>query len=174
MTATLCTYPFDLIRTIFAAQGVPKTHTSISALIRGTVQTDGIRGLYKGIFPSLALIAPYMGISFSVYEALKSQQTFSPAICGGISGFTSKIIVYPLDTIKKRMQMQGVVASGSPEYRNAWDCCRQILNSEGFIAFYRGTTPSLVKSIVGQSCTFAIYEFSLRTIQRMTPDNPME
>jgi hypothetical protein len=35
------------------------------------VRTEGVRGLYKGIWPNLLKCAPAMGTSFAVYEAVK-------------------------------------------------------------------------------------------------------
>lgn len=35
------------------------------------IKAEGIRGLYKGILPNLLKVAPSMGTSFAVYEAVK-------------------------------------------------------------------------------------------------------
>ena len=34
---------------------------------------EGIRGLFKGVNPTLAGVIPYMGLNFAVYETLKAE-----------------------------------------------------------------------------------------------------
>ena len=63
-TATILTHPFDVLRTRFAGQGIPKVYNSIWAMAYGS----GVKGLYSGLVPSLVNVAPAMGISFSAYN----------------------------------------------------------------------------------------------------------
>lgn len=76
-------------------------------------------GLYSGLGATLVGVVPYMGINFSAYEYLKRYfsrnvtgvHTLVPiashsVICGALSGSISKFIVYPLDTIKRKLQSQ--------------------------------------------------------------------
>ena len=65
-------------------------------------------------------VAPQMGIAFAVYETLRRHPPASveahatavnmtaiwPTVAGGAAGVVSKLAVYPLDTIKKRVQAQ--------------------------------------------------------------------
>lgn len=48
----------------------PPQHT-IRSMLRLTASTEGVRGLYKGISPTLLGIMPYSGIKFYVYNVLK-------------------------------------------------------------------------------------------------------
>lgn len=83
-----------------------------------TLRKSGPRGLFRGVTPTLAMITPQMGISFAVWEALKNS---APPVCvkagagsapmvlwqlwaGAIAGMVSKLAVFPLDTVKKRVQ----------------------------------------------------------------------
>ena len=66
-TATVCTYPLDLLRTRYASQGVKRVYGSIASAFGQIVRTEGIRGLYRGLVPSLVQIAPYMGLMFGSY-----------------------------------------------------------------------------------------------------------
>ena len=153
-------------------QGVPKRYTGVTAFLTHTVREAGPRGLYRGIFPAIAMIAPQVGVGFTVYEVVKGnppawltedpsrgsrsaavESTAStmgggadsdsegtgdmgrlggremkesirragsdmrgerqsrlekmwPLVAGATAGMTSKLVVFPLDTIKKRMQTQ--------------------------------------------------------------------
>ncbi|CAN0143985.1 unnamed protein product, partial [Ectocarpus fasciculatus] len=119
-TATLVTYPLDITRTALAFQGVPKQYNSMSDFLRRTVRESGARGLFRGATPTLAMITPQMGVSFAVWEALKggappafsgsgsgtsSAATLSWQLGAGmVAGMIGKLVVFPLDTVKKRVQ----------------------------------------------------------------------
>ncbi|KAK6835421.1 hypothetical protein RU639_002217 [Aspergillus parasiticus] len=67
-------YPLNVLRTRLQAQGTilhPATYNSIGDVARKTIQTEGFRGLYKGITPNLMKVAPAVSISYVVYENAK-------------------------------------------------------------------------------------------------------
>ncbi|KAE8422087.1 mitochondrial carrier domain-containing protein [Aspergillus pseudocaelatus] len=67
-------YPLNVLRTRLQAQGTilhPATYSSIGDVARKTIQTEGLRGLYKGITPNLMKVAPAVSISYVVYENSK-------------------------------------------------------------------------------------------------------
>ena len=173
--ATVITYPFDLMRTTFAAQGLPREHPTMIHLWRARIAKSGVLGLYRGCGAAVAGIAPFMGLNFCIFEALSARKCWdtdaaavlSPMWLGTISGTTAKLAVYPLDTVKKRMQVQGQPlrrVNGSrpvlqPHYSSTWQCCRHILRAEGLIGFYRGTLPTLLKAGLGTGATFASFDY---------------
>ncbi|OJJ88587.1 uncharacterized protein ASPGLDRAFT_42167 [Aspergillus glaucus CBS 516.65] len=67
-------YPLNVLRTRLQAQGTilhPVTYDSIGDVARKTIQTEGPRGLYKGITPNLLKVVPAVSISYVVYENSK-------------------------------------------------------------------------------------------------------
>ena len=66
-TATVCTYPFDVMRTVLAAQGSPRVYESLAGAARGIVRDRGARGLYAGVGVTLAEIIPASAIQFGTY-----------------------------------------------------------------------------------------------------------
>ncbi|KAF9882939.1 hypothetical protein FE257_004874 [Aspergillus nanangensis] len=67
-------YPLNVLRTRLQAQGTilhPATYTGIGDVARKTMQTEGVRGLYKGLTPNLLKVAPAVSISYVVYENSK-------------------------------------------------------------------------------------------------------
>lgn len=181
--AAVLTYPLDLFRTIFAAQGVPRRYPTIPSLARSLYHTKGASGFFQGIGPTLLQIAPYMGLSFGIYSTLDrlsnsksiesrvltASKLFSYLGNGAVSGLVSKLAVYPIDTIKKRMQMQSVQRTPMygtiQKYTSSWHCVKTIFHYEGLYGFYKGVTPSIAKSVVTQSSTFACYELGIHMIK---------
>jgi solute carrier family 25 phosphate transporter 23/24/25/41 len=68
-------YPVNLLRTRLQAQGTaghPYHYTGFRDVVRKTIQRDGHRGLWRGLAPNLAKVAPAVSISYLVYEKAKS------------------------------------------------------------------------------------------------------
>eukprot|EP00560_Eucampia_antarctica_P003809 CAMPEP_0197834914 /NCGR_PEP_ID=MMETSP1437-20131217/24119_1 /TAXON_ID=49252 ORGANISM="Eucampia antarctica, Strain CCMP1452" /NCGR_SAMPLE_ID=MMETSP1437 /ASSEMBLY_ACC=CAM_ASM_001096 /LENGTH=272 /DNA_ID=CAMNT_0043439963 /DNA_START=25 /DNA_END=840 /DNA_ORIENTATION=- len=84
--ATMATYPFDIARTTFAAQGLTDATTKTASSLgfkpprsllefgKQTFQKNGIRGFFVGSGPAILQIIPYMGINFALYDYLSSNQ----------------------------------------------------------------------------------------------------
>jgi len=85
--------------------------------------------------------------------------------CCAVAGGTSRFIVYPFDTIKKRMQMQVLTntlegAVSFPKYTSALDCLTKLCAQEGVLALYKGIVPTIFKSVVATSVTFVSFELA--------------
>lgn len=180
--ATAVTYPLDLCRTVFASQGVPKRFPTMQSFVAHTWRTRGVVGFYSGLSPTLLQIAPYMGLSFGIYSSLNvlvaekrevSGLSYALSLIGtgAVAGLLSKLVVYPMDTVKKRMQLRSVPRCESygviPHYETSSACAMDILQREGVLGLYKGTLPSLAKSVVTHSTTFATYEAALVLLQHI-------
>lgn len=72
--AQFVSYPLALCRTRLQAQGrggAPLKYSSALDVLRQALAREGFRGLYKGIGPNLAKVAPAAGISWFVFEEVK-------------------------------------------------------------------------------------------------------
>lgn len=68
-------YPVNLLRTRLQAQGTaghPYTYNGFMDVFRKTVERDGYKGLFRGLAPNLAKVAPAVSISYLVYEKAKA------------------------------------------------------------------------------------------------------
>ncbi|KAJ6593873.1 mitochondrial carrier [Mycena capillaripes] len=70
------TYPFDVLRrkmqvTGMKSSGLGIKYTGAIDALQGIVRTEGIRGLYRGLWPNLLKVAPSIATSFAVYELVK-------------------------------------------------------------------------------------------------------
>lgn len=130
----------------------------------------GVAGFYAGSFPATIQIVPYMGLNFAIYDWLSTGNfsVLGSAYAGSVSGAVSKIAVYPLDTVKRRLQAQAFVdansaaaSDGSQQfYRGMWDCFVTIFRQEGWMSFYRGMVPSVLKTTISTSLSFAFYRWT--------------
>ncbi|KAJ3139526.1 mitochondrial thiamine pyrophosphate transporter [Geranomyces variabilis] len=168
-TATVATYPFDLLRTRFAMQGASGgPYTSLLSAVRQIYAAEGVHGFYRGVVPSVLQMAPQMGIVFAAYGAIKGilkplklgkTESF---ISGGIAGMLGKLSVMPFDVVRKRLQVQGpernsYVTGRVPKYPSGLiRCAAQIARQEGWLALYKGVVPALFKAGPSSAVTFAV------------------
>lgn len=67
-------YPLNLLRTRLQAQGTyahPYRYNGFKDVFVKTIQREGAPGLFKGLVPNLAKVAPAVSISYFMYENLK-------------------------------------------------------------------------------------------------------
>jgi hypothetical protein len=92
-------------------------------------------------------------------------------LAGGAAGTCGKMSVYPLDTVKKRLQvvaMPNIAKYGQyAEFHGMLHTLFAIARHEGVMALYRGTLPSLLKSAFGVALTFWSFEAASRVLARM-------
>ncbi|KAI0974548.1 mitochondrial dicarboxylate carrier protein [Xylaria arbuscula] len=169
-TATATTYPLDLLRTRFAAQGNDRVYTSLRRAIWEIRRDEGVRGFFRGLAPGLAQIVPLMGIFFAIYETARLPLArldlpwgSGDATAGVLASVVAKTGVFPLDLVRKRIQVQGPTRSryvhrNIPEYAGTIQTIRQILTQEGVRGLYRGLTVSLMKAAPASAVTMWTYE----------------
>lgn len=170
--ATTATYPLDLLRTRFAAQGTERVYTSILSSIRQIAKDEGPKGFFRGLGAGVSQIVPYMGLFFASYEGLKpiaASSNFalpfgsSDAVAGVLASVLSKTAVFPLDTTRKRLQVQGpsrakYVHRNIPTYTGVLMTLGHIWKHEGRRGMYRGLTVSLLKAAPASAVTMWTYE----------------
>ncbi|KAI3647642.1 hypothetical protein MP228_007863 [Amoeboaphelidium protococcarum] len=188
-TATFFSYPLDTLRTRFIAQTShvqdQRQYQRVIQAVGLIYQTEGVGGFYRGFAASVMQIFPYMAIVFQSYESLQLALSTPNAqkflnqynrdfVCGALSGVIGKTCVMPLDTIRRRMQIQApqfLTSIQSPDSqmlaRNYIQVDQKvkffrvgyrIVMEEGWRALFRGLLPALLKSAPGTATTFFVYE----------------
>ncbi|KAL3809987.1 hypothetical protein ACHAXA_007763 [Cyclostephanos tholiformis] len=162
---------------------------------------NGMRGFYAGISPGLLQVIPYMGINFALHDAVVVMSESNDSIVSGAAGMgagvVSKFLVYPLDTVKRRLQAQAFygtssggedaarkvssfsnnrrsssmilpgTASSVVSYDGMMGCFKEIGKKEGIAAFYKGLIPSLLKSSISTGASFWLFTLT-KNILRST------
>ena len=163
MTGTALTHPLDTIRLRLALPN--HGYSGIAHAFSTVVKAEGFGALYKGLVPTLAGIAPYAAINFASYDMAKTlyygeggkQDPISNLVVGGASGTFSATICYPLDTVRRRMQMKGKT------YNGMGDAFRTITRKEGLGGFFKGWAANTLKVVPQNSIRFVAYE-TLKTL----------
>lgn len=123
---------------------------------------------------------PYMGLFFATYETVRPTiASFDnlpfgsgDAVAGVIASVLGKTGVFPLDLVRKRLQVQGptrlkYVHTNIPEYHGVIKTIKLILHTQGVRGLYRGLTVSLVKAAPASAVTMWTYEHVLKLLREM-------
>ncbi|EYU41786.1 hypothetical protein ABFS83_10G026600 [Erythranthe nasuta] len=178
ITAASATYPLDLVRTRLAAQRNAIYYQGIRHAVNTICRDEGFLGLYKGLGATLMGVGPSIAISFSVYESLRSSwharrpddSTVAVSLaCGSLSGIASSTATFPLDLVRRRMQLEG--SAGRPRIYTAglFGTFRHIIRSEGFRGLYRGILPEYYKVVPSVGIVFMTYE----TLKKVLSNGPL-
>lgn len=159
MTATALTHPLDTVRLRLALPG--HEYNGMAHAIKQMVRHEGVGSLYKGLAPTLVGIAPYAALNFASYDLLKAiaykdhkpQSPVTNFFLGAVAGTISATVCYPLDTVRRRMQMKGDV------YQGQFHAMKTILQKEGMRGFYRGWAANTLKVVPQNAIRFVAYEF---------------
>ena len=114
----------------------------------------GVRKLYTGFGTTVMGIIPYAGVSFATYDTLKrltlphfpdgQVPLIIRLLWGAAAGAAAQTASYPLDVIRRRMQLFGL-SSTLPHYRNTWHAARSIVHNEGVRGLFIGLSINYVK-----------------------------
>lgn len=125
----------------------------------------GMRGLFKGLVPTMAREIPGNALMFGVYEALKQYLAGGPdtsglgrgslIFAGGLAGASFWGFVYPTDVIKSVIQVDDYK---NPKFSGSINALKKILASEGVKGLYKGFGPAMARSVPANAACFLAYE----------------
>lgn len=158
VAAALVTYPLDLLRTRTAGAigNLTLAHHTKNLLAEG-----GILALYRGVHPTLLGSVAFEGTRFGTYGYLRdrtSDHWAMPAVNGTIASLVAGIVLYPNDTIRRRLQY-------STESLGYFQTARLLLHEGGLDRLYRGVGLYCAKSVPSAAVQFAVYH-ALKRLRR--------
>ena len=154
----------------------------------GVWRKEGVRGFYRGIVPTTLGAVPYEGIKFGVFDLLRSLwlsqlqarsaddirissssegngdsiklPIFAKLVCGALAGIAGGAIMYPNDTVRRRMQVAGAMSGSNADrvFSGPLDCALDTYRQGGVRRFYRGIGPYLIRMVPNAAIQFAVYE----------------
>ncbi|XXQ32768.1 Calmodulin [Plasmodiophora brassicae] len=173
MAASAITYPLDFIRARLTVQTAGnRQYNGIVHGVRQVIQTEGAPALFRGLWPTLVGVFPYIGIDFAVYETLKPlmPRKTSPdgvdggttalglLFAGGVAGLISQTVAFPLELIRRRLQVQGFTECAYGYNGGIWDAVKKTVAKDGPLGLYRGMSANVLKAVPSISVSFLVYE----------------
>lgn len=143
---------------------------------------SGLANFYRGFAPTLLGMLPYAGMSFLTHDTVgdllrlpqiarfttlpkpDNHPSGKPAplrywaelLAGGIAGMVSQTASYPLEVIRRRMQVGGAVGDG--HRLRIGETARLIMRERGIRGFFVGLTIGYVKVVPMAAAAFYTYE----------------
>lgn len=121
-----------------------------------------MRGFYSGVGASLIGILPYAGTSFMCFETLKSYitekkhhwSTIDKLACGAIAGLVAQTSTYPLEVVRRRMQVHGSDVFGG---LGVLQSMIHVARTEGIRnGLYKGVTMNWIKGPLAVAVSFTV------------------
>ena len=128
---------------------------------------EGIRGIFKGLSITILREIPAFSSYFVTYELLTRSSDNAPIstgtmlVAGGLAGTVSWVLVYPVDVIKSRIQIDGLTET---KYENSLHCLKKSIASEGYGFLYRGLSPTILRAFPVNAATFAVVTWTIRLL----------
>ena len=165
---TIITAPFERVKVLLQIQGQKQLgpgekprYSGGLDVVRQLYKEGGIRSVYRGSAMTLARDGPGSATYFATYEYVKRKMTpkdvngnpsgelslTAVMTAGGAAGVAMWIPVFPVDTIKSRLQS----AEGRPTIGGT---IRGIYASGGFKAFFPGLGPAMARAVPANAVTF--------------------
>ncbi|KAF2730754.1 mitochondrial carrier [Polyplosphaeria fusca] len=178
---TLITAPFERVKVLLQIQGQkqlapgekPKYSGGLD-VVRQLYKEGGIRSVFRGSAMTLARDGPGSAAYFATYEIVKRRLTpkdpdtgkpgqlslSAVMVAGGAAGIAMWIPVFPLDTIKSRLQS----AEGRPTISGT---IKGIHASGGMKAFFPGIGPAMARAVPANAATFLGVELAQKAMTKL-------
>jgi solute carrier family 25 (mitochondrial carrier protein), member 16 len=163
------------------APPLPKT-LSNSQVVAAVAPKAGLANFYRGFSATIMGMLPYAGMSFLTHDTagdvlrypLLAPYTTLPKpansppnkppplrswaelFAGGIAGLISQTSSYPLEVIRRRMQVGGAVGDG--HRLHVGETARLIFRERGLAGFWIGLSIGYVKVVPMVAVSFYVYE----------------
>lgn len=174
--AAVFSNPFDVAKVRMqlqgeASSGGKRAFNGLWECLWKTGQTEGIRGLQKGLVASVIREGSKnffrIGLFHPVLDVLHDREVHSTSppiwkrmVAGSVSGSAGAIICNPIEIVKTRLQASSMQKSavGYQGYRYSGfvDAFRVIARKEGVSALWVGTGISTVRSILSTSVNMTV------------------
>ncbi|KAI8679961.1 carnitine transporter [Fusarium falciforme] len=178
---TAITAPFERVKVILQVQGQkqlapgekPKYSGGLD-VVKQLYREGGVRSVFRGSAATLARDGPGSAAYFAAYEYIKrkltpvdpdtgkpsGQLSLTAITCAGAAaGVAMWIPVFPVDTVKSRLQTaEGNVTLGG--------VIRELYGKGGYKAFFPGFGPALTRAVPANAATFLGVELAHQAMNK--------
>jgi len=150
--------------------------------LRSIWKTEGIRGFFHGLTASLAGVS-HGALYFLAYERLKLWRkearpdghltNFDTILTSSLSKVFAGGLTYPHQLVRARMQTYNPTATVVTGRLGVTGVIRNVWRQEGFLGFYKGLGPNLLRVVPSTCVTFLVYENVKYSLPRILGDAEM-
>ncbi|CAK1553955.1 unnamed protein product [Leptosia nina] len=197
-SATLVT-PLEVIRV--RQMIVQEQYKGLFNGARAVYRSGGLLAFYEGWAAGVLMLGPQVGITFSVFSFIQpivldhldsctedcdhtkvtSQKpehlVLASSIAALVSGFVSKVAMYPFDLAKRRLQIAShktedkfftpTTSRNLVKCTHLFQCIADTVKAEGFTGLYRGLRVTICKALSTNILTFTSYELICHFIREL-------
>jgi solute carrier family 25, member 38 len=190
--AAMISCPITLVKT--RMEYVPSTGVTAAVLpqYRNTVHAlstiareEGLRGLYRGLGPTILANAPFSALYYTFYTRLQERlrqvdgNLPTPAInfaSGTLAAIAATLITQPADVVRTRVQLglarsPVIAASGAGGVRGGASIVsvlQHIAASQGYKGMLVGAAPRILKRTLQTALVWTLYEELMPRLTRAT------
>ncbi|RLN32341.1 hypothetical protein BBJ28_00022509 [Nothophytophthora sp. Chile5] len=148
----VATFPMDIVKTHLQGQtrtGGRMTFAGPIQCFKHIVATDGARGLYRGLPPTLVGVLPEKAIKLAVNEQLREHLADADGkltvgkqvLAGAGAGSAQAVVTNPMEIVKIRLQMQTALPLAERQ------TAMQVVQSLGLRGLYKGASVCFMRDV---------------------------
>jgi hypothetical protein len=162
--------PLQVIRTSMMVTYQDGHTAKMIPIIKKISREEGVKGFYRGFWPSLLKTTVGAAFYFTFLEFFKrTYKNLFPEYKIGINflssacarGFQS-ILVNPILVVKTRAEV-----IGNKQYKSMLDCFLRIRREEGLRGYFQGLNATLVKDVPSSALFYSGYELVKYEVKKM-------
>ena len=175
---TTLSNPLIVIKTRLEVLGFSE-YSSLNDAATKIYNQEGAKGFFTGLKVSLIRDVPFSGLFFPIYEICKvfysnilmfdyldearTNRAFYLALISSLSSITANfgscLITHPLDIIRTRVFFQKFNKDQTQHYQSISTAILKIYEFDGFIGYFRGITPRIIRKGLGNIIAWGIFEY---------------
>jgi solute carrier family 25 carnitine/acylcarnitine transporter 20/29 len=171
-------HPFDTIKTrlMTAPNGY---YNGVQHCVKHTIQNEGLRGLYAGVFSPLIGQMFFRAASFATFYEISTRLNPKNAdpgsfgsslslngsllISGGVTGAVISLIETPIDLVKTKLQIlvfenKNKRSSSPAAYDNFIGCVRYLSHTQGIRSLFQGFCATTIRNVPANALFFPVNE----------------
>ena len=164
--SSAATAPLTLVKTRMEYAGGRHAYTSTAQALGSIARAEGVRGLFRGLGPTVAANAPFSALYLALYTSLQARvASTAPALAGtpasnfgvgAAAAVAATLLTQPADVVRTHIQLglgggAGAGAGVGKALRAAWA-------TGGPGALLAGTAPRVLKRTLQTALVWTLYE----------------
>ncbi|XP_042328466.1 solute carrier family 25 member 40 isoform X2 [Sceloporus undulatus] len=129
-------------------------------------QREGMKSLWSGLPPSLAVSVPTTVIYFTCYDQLRDaiiskfgeDNGYISLTAGGIARLCSATIISPVEMVRTTMQSRRL------SYKKLYACIRTSVAQNGWLSLWKGWGPTVLRDVPFSALYWCNYEYFKRAL----------